>query len=304
LSLPGYPLLGRYPPAVILLNTEPVGEALHALDRRGVRHAPIVDSERKLVGLVTIDTLVDFIAGAKHREIVEGVFGGDLARAFRETLIDRVMYPNPPYAVLGRTGLDEVLEVFTKGKSTALPVTLPDKTVVGIITTKHFVDMIHTGNIYVSVAEVMRRETHAMPTTSTVLDVAREMSEHRVRHIPLVSDENRVEGIVSARDIVRYFASEDVEEMMERGELDAVYSTPAMAIATRNLVTVGPNKDVSRALREMQRHGISSVLVVEDGVLRGIVTDKDIVERLPARIGVDMFIDTLKAAIVFARLYA
>ncbi len=304
MSLPGYPLLGRYPPAVILLNTEPVEEALHALDRRGVRHAPVVDSERKLIGLLTIDTIVDFVAGVKHREIVEGVFGGDLARALKETLIDRVMQPDPPYAVLGRTGLEEVLEVFTNGKSTALPVTLPDKTVVGIITTKHFVDMIHTANIYVSVSEIMRRETHALPSSSTVLDVAREMSSHHVRHVPLVSDDNRVEGIVSARDIVRYFASDDVQELLSRGEVDAIYSTPAMAIATRSLVTVEPTRDVSRALREMQRHGISSVLVVEDGVLKGILTDKDVVEKLPKRIGVDMFIDTLKAAIVFARLYA
>ena len=41
----------------------------------------------------------------------------------------------------------------------------------------------------------------------TISLVASKMVEHWIRHIPVVDDENRVLGMVSIRDILRYMIS-------------------------------------------------------------------------------------------------
>ena len=49
-----------------------------------------------------------------------------------------------------------------------------------------------------------------------------------------------------------------------------------------NLVTCGPNDTVREAARQMDARGVGSVLIVEDGAMTGIFTERDLV-RLVAR---------------------
>lgn len=50
-------------------------------------------------------------------------------------------------------------------------------------------------------------------------------------------------------------------------------------IMSTNLVTVTPDASVEEVARLMKQHDIGNVLVMEDGRLAGIVTDRDIVVR-------------------------
>jgi len=59
----------------------------------------------------------------------------------------------------------------------------------------------------------------------------------------------------------------------------------AADIMTKNVVTKGPNDDLTRIAEEMQRHKIGSVVIVENRKPVGILTERDfvrIVERLGA----------------------
>ncbi|MFH9174745.1 CBS domain-containing protein [Streptomyces albogriseolus] len=57
-------------------------------------------------------------------------------------------------------------------------------------------------------------------------------------------------------------------------------------IMTAAPVTVGPHTSVAQAARLMRDHGLGAVLVADDGRLRGLVTDRDLVVRSVAE-GVD-----------------
>lgn len=50
-------------------------------------------------------------------------------------------------------------------------------------------------------------------------------------------------------------------------------------IMSTNLVTVTPDASVEEVARLMKQHDIGNVLVMEDGRLAGIVTDRDLVVR-------------------------
>jgi len=51
----------------------------------------------------------------------------------------------------------------------------------------------------------------------------------------------------------------------------------AADIMTENVVTSGPDDNLSRVAAEMQRHGIGSVVIVENRKIVGIITERDFV---------------------------
>ena len=55
---------------------------------------------------------------------------------------------------------------------------------------------------------------------------------------------------------------------------------PISAIMTRTLCQVGPNQTAIDALARMRSKSVSSVLVIEDGAIRGIITERDIVRAV------------------------
>lgn len=52
---------------------------------------------------------------------------------------------------------------------------------------------------------------------------------------------------------------------------------------TRNPVIVAPNDSAESAAKKMIKDGVGSLLVEENGRLRGIVTEKDLIEKIVAR---------------------
>ncbi|HEV7300760.1 MAG TPA: CBS domain-containing protein [Tepidisphaeraceae bacterium] len=56
------------------------------------------------------------------------------------------------------------------------------------------------------VGEVMTRDVFHVPPTASLEQVSSVMKAHRVRHVPVVSDEGDLMGIVSMRDLSSYTA--------------------------------------------------------------------------------------------------
>src|SRR5437762_3427851 len=58
------------PPAVKLVQHEKAGEAAHAFERYDLISAPVVDTNDKLVGRVTVDEILDFVRQRGHEEML------------------------------------------------------------------------------------------------------------------------------------------------------------------------------------------------------------------------------------------
>ena len=98
-----------------------------------------------------------------------------------------------------------------------------------------------------------------------VVDAAKRMIEEEKGPLPIVEGE-RPKAIVTDRDIIAHVVAEGRDPK----------KTTVDEIASEELVTIGPDEDVSEARRLMDEHHLDRVLVVEDDRLVGIISEADI----------------------------
>ena len=116
------------------------------------------------------------------------------------------------------------------------------------------------------VREVMTDRPRCVTPETPVSEAARLMKSEDVGSLPILDGE-RLTGIVTDRDIVLQAVAEEKDP---RG-------MPVREVASRDLVTVGQDEDLSEALKRMASHQIRRIPVVdEDDRLVGIVTQADV----------------------------
>jgi CBS domain-containing protein len=99
----------------------------------------------------------------------------------------------------------ELLEILEKHRIGAVVVSDDGLTVTGIVSERDVVRHLHTDGVGVldkTVAMIMTKDVQTCTPQDGIEDLARVMTEHRVRHIPVVVD-GKVVGIVSIGDIVK-----------------------------------------------------------------------------------------------------
>jgi homoserine O-acetyltransferase len=115
------------------------------------------------------------------------------------------------------------------------------------------------------VGDVMIRDVVTIRQGSSVEEAARIMMTAGVTHLPVISEEGRLEGIVTAWDVSKAVALKlaQLEEIM-----------------TRRVVTIGQNDPIERAAKNMNDHNISALPVIDEGQkVIGMITS-DGVSRL------------------------
>ena len=74
---------------------------------------------------------------------------------------------------------------------------------VGVISERDIIKSIATGeNLTTSVEEVSTRQVITVKANAEVAEAAKAMNRHRIRHVVVVDDQDRLLGVVSMRDLV------------------------------------------------------------------------------------------------------
>ena len=116
--------------------------------------------------------------------------------------------------------------------------------------------------------------TVCVPSDS-VVEVARLMKDSDVGSIPVVKDRSDMEliGIVTDRDLTVRVLAEGLDPA----------ATTVVDVISRDLVTVGPDDDVERAMDAMGEHQVRRIPVVDgDNRIVGIIAQADIAARMEA----------------------
>lgn len=126
-----------------------------------------------------------------------------------------------------------------------------------------------------NVADVMTTNPVAIRNDSTLRQALDLMTQHNCRHLPVISADNHLTGILSDRDCRLALNSPTL--MRQRWQDEAVMDrTSVMSIMTAAPIVVEPDTPASEAARLMIDHAISALPVMRGETLVGIVTTSDI----------------------------
>jgi acetoin utilization protein AcuB len=107
------------------------------------------------------------------------------------------------------------------------------------------------------------------------------MHKNRIRHLPVVSGDATLVGVVTDRDLRHYLFSppvypeigtRSIDALLEAARITDVMSSPA--------VTIEASADVAEAAHVMRQGKIGSLPVLEGARLVGIVTEIDILRAI------------------------
>jgi CBS domain-containing protein len=122
------------------------------------------------------------------------------------------------------------------------------------------------------VANILSDKGSAVATArqdTTIADVAAKLAAQKIGSVVIVSDDGRVEGILSERDIIRAIAQRGPGALNEQ----------AADIMTRQVTTCTSAHTLEHLMVTMTSGRFRHVPVVEDGQLVGIISIGDVVKR-------------------------
>jgi len=125
------------------------------------------------------------------------------------------------------------------------------------------------------VSQIMSGPLKTIASHRSMLDASHVMEQQGVRHLCVAADEEIV-GLISIRDLVRYFVYAESGPIRE---LDNVYR-PLSVLMQTSIETIDSDVPVHHAAQQMATKKVGALLVQQDGELKGIVTERDLVQKV------------------------
>ena len=127
----------------------------------------------------------------------------------------------------------------------------------------------------IPVGQIMSVPLHTIPSHKLMLDASHVMEQQGVRHLCVAKGEEIV-GLISIRDLVRFFVYAESGTIRE---LDNVYR-PLSVLMQTSIETIDSDAPVQEAAQQMATKKVGGLLVRQDGELKGIVTERDLVQKV------------------------
>ncbi len=126
-----------------------------------------------------------------------------------------------------------------------------------------------------------------LPETG-ILEAQTLMAQHRIRHLPVVNEDNYLLGIVTDRDIRSALPSNLLSEAEKASEEKRLAHLKVKNIMTAHPVTISPTQTLEDAIVLMQRMKVGAFPVVDqEGKLMGIISVRDLMRAFVNVLGLE-----------------
>jgi len=127
----------------------------------------------------------------------------------------------------------------------------------------------------VIVEEIMKTNVATLTTQNKIADAIQLMGEKKIRHIPIVNEQQNVVGLITDRDIrdanPSSFYAEEHRDILQK---------PLHTIMQTNIITGHPLDFVEEIAAVFYEHHISCLPIVKENKLAGIITETDLLRTL------------------------
>jgi CBS domain-containing protein len=248
-------------------------EAIKIMTEKRFRRIPIIDAgTRRLEGVVTSVDIIDFLGGGRRNLLVENRFKGNLLAAINEE-VRQIMDTDVAY-LHEQADFKEAIATMLKRSTGGLPIVNDDMHVVAIFTERNAIELMGGIITNKTVDEYMTRNVKMVSTDTPIVQAAKVMVENRLRRLPVVKD-GIFAGIVTASDIVHFLGRGDAFSKLTTGNIHEALDQPAGILVSQELIWTNPGTDMGKAMEIMLERKIGSLPILEEGLLRGIITERD-----------------------------
>jgi len=137
------------------------------------------------------------------------------------------------------------------------------------------------------VSKSMTRKVITIDENTNILDAKKKMAEHRIRHLPVVTKDHRLCGIVTDRDIRSAMPSSVLDDPDREVDQTRLAKIKVTEIMTKNPVTLSPQDTLQDALLMIQEKKVGAFTVVdEQGILKGILSTRDLMRAFINVLGI------------------
>ncbi|MBM7038102.1 CBS domain-containing protein [Vibrio ulleungensis] len=126
----------------------------------------------------------------------------------------------------------------------------------------------------IKIEELMTRNPHSLLRSNSLADAKQLMHEKDIRHVPVVTAEGELLGLVTQRDIL---AAQESSLHEDESLNKYTLSTPLGEAMCKSVMTVAPQAGLRESATYMQKHKVGCLPVVSHKKLVGIITDSDFV---------------------------
>ena len=262
----------QIPPTMTIMG------AVKTMVKYRFRRLPVSDpGTNRLMGVVTVMDVVNFLGGGDKAQIIENKHRGNLLSAINEE-ISSIMEEDVITLHEGDS-IEDAIKMMLRGNVSGFPIVDEESKVIGIVSERDFVSLVANIITGKRVADFMSRDVVSVRPDTKVEDAARVMISNDFRRLPIVHEGVMI-GVVTTSDIVNYLGSGEVFEKLVTGNMHEAFDVPIKIIAREAPVTVEPDLDLGEAANLMIARDVSVLPVVVDGALAGIVTERDFLSAI------------------------
>ncbi len=251
---------------------------IKTMTQYGFRRIPVADAgTNRLVGIVTAVDIIDFLGGGERHKIVQNRYNGNLLAAINEEV--RAVMEEDVITIKANGSLREAFALMLDRKTGGLPVVDEENRIKGIISER---DVLFIGSNLVKnklVRDYMSKNVITAPSTLSIEKALKLIVSEGFRRLPVVSN-GVLLGMVTASDILRYFATGSVFGQLVTGHIQEVLDTPVKVLMSTDLTTVSPDDSLEKAAGLMVKKDVGALPVIKDGVLLGIITERDFLSSI------------------------
>ena len=258
---------------VTLPPTATIMEAIKIMTERRFRRIPITNAGTgRLEGVITSVDNIDFLGGGSRNLLVTNRFKGNLLAAINEE-VRQIMDTNAAY-IHDQADFKEAVKTMLERRTGGLPIVNSEMQVVAIFTERNAVELMAGLVTNKTVDEYMTKNVTMVTTDTTIGQAAKVMVQNRFRRLPVVKD-GIFAGIVTASDIVHFMGRGDAFSKLTTGNIHEALDQPVGSIISKELIWTSPGTDMGKAMEIMLEKKIGSLPILEEGMLRGIITESD-----------------------------
>ena len=241
---------------------EHLTDVLKRMGNLDLHEIPVSQDGKRLMGVVSYGTLL------KRRNLSTSSKAGSIS----------IM----PQEITPDTLVTEVAEAFLTSGFRQIPV-VSGQNIQGMVTRTDLIGIIKDIKELrdLKVYDIMTEDVQTIGSEDPVDAAVLSMKNLTIRTLPVVDDNGQLTGIIGIKQVANYNWRERKRETV--GEVtgdNSPVEIKVSSIALSSVYTIRSTSTLGEAVDEMLEHNISTLPVVDDGDLVGILTKYDIIELL------------------------